>query len=105
MIRRPPRSTLFPYTTLFRSIGPQVLDALELQGISGEATLGRRAVHLLADERVVRRRDLAHLRLDLRQVLGRERRGHPEVVVEAVLDGRTEADLGAREQLSHRRDP
>src|SRR3712207_8807069 len=24
MIRRPPRSTLFPYTTLFRSIGPEV---------------------------------------------------------------------------------
>src|SRR2546430_12356925 len=24
MIRRPPRSTLFPYTTLFRSIRPQV---------------------------------------------------------------------------------
>src|SRR3712207_7440407 len=23
MIRRPPRSTLFPYTTLFRSVGPQ----------------------------------------------------------------------------------
>src|SRR3712207_1848818 len=25
MIRRPPRSTLFPYTTLFRSIAPQTL--------------------------------------------------------------------------------
>src|SRR2546426_3063406 len=25
MIRRPPRSTLFPYTTLFRSIGPALL--------------------------------------------------------------------------------
>src|SRR2546426_7704586 len=25
MIRRPPRSTLFPYTTLFRSINPQSL--------------------------------------------------------------------------------
>src|SRR2546430_11139344 len=25
MIRRPPRSTLFPYTTLFRSAGPLVL--------------------------------------------------------------------------------
>src|ERR1039457_1089014 len=25
MIRRPPRSTLFPYTTLFRSIPPKVL--------------------------------------------------------------------------------
>src|SRR3712207_7439246 len=24
MIRRPPRSTLFPYTTLFRSVQPQV---------------------------------------------------------------------------------
>src|SRR5687767_15774494 len=24
MIRRPPRSTLFPYTTLFRSIGPRM---------------------------------------------------------------------------------
>src|SRR5947207_7525582 len=25
MIRRPPRSTLFPYTTLFRSLGPHAL--------------------------------------------------------------------------------
>src|ERR1044072_9584063 len=25
MIRRPPRSTLFPYTTLFRSVGPRRL--------------------------------------------------------------------------------
>src|SRR5687767_15482766 len=28
MIRRPPRSTLFPYTTLFRSIAPVVLVAM-----------------------------------------------------------------------------
>src|SRR3712207_8142767 len=28
MIRRPPRSTLFPYTTLFRSDGPGPYDAL-----------------------------------------------------------------------------
>src|SRR5258708_28639279 len=27
MIRRPPRSTLFPYTTLFRSLGPAFKDA------------------------------------------------------------------------------
>src|SRR5256885_7776416 len=31
MIRRPPRSTLFPYTTLFRSHGARVLQASELQ--------------------------------------------------------------------------
>src|SRR5438874_6936178 len=28
MLRRPPRSTLFPYTTLFRSLPPQVRHAL-----------------------------------------------------------------------------
>src|SRR5256885_16196942 len=27
MIRRPPRSTLFPYTTLFRSLTPQQIEA------------------------------------------------------------------------------
>src|SRR3712207_8585431 len=30
MIRRPPRSTLFPYTTLFRSAGLHSLDSHEL---------------------------------------------------------------------------
>src|SRR2546430_3170440 len=29
MIRRPPRSTLFPYTTLFRSVRPGTLQAFE----------------------------------------------------------------------------
>src|SRR5438309_6934816 len=28
MIRRPPRSTLFPYTTLFRSLLPQLVEPL-----------------------------------------------------------------------------
>ena len=27
MIRRPPRSTLFPYTTLFRSLAPEVFES------------------------------------------------------------------------------
>src|SRR3712207_7827494 len=39
MIRRPPRSTLFPYTTLFRSLGALILFgstfALFLHGASG----------------------------------------------------------------------
>src|SRR2546429_6889678 len=43
MIRRPPRSTLFPYTTLFRSREPRaVLDALAwCEGVM----LGREAYH------------------------------------------------------------
>src|SRR3712207_9562122 len=40
MIRRPPRSTLFPYTTLFRSIkeadAEKALDALEAVGMRRE---------------------------------------------------------------------
>src|SRR5256886_4182253 len=40
MIRRPPRSTLFPYTTLFRSIA--VVDAMERQGVRGNLHGGMR---------------------------------------------------------------
>src|SRR2546422_7233094 len=40
MIRRPPRSTLFPYTTLFRSRGNGVLD--EAAGAQGDRSRVRR---------------------------------------------------------------
>src|SRR3712207_7610133 len=37
MIRRPPRSTLFPYTTLFRSQGvPVALDGLAAAGVRAQ---------------------------------------------------------------------
>src|SRR3712207_7643523 len=35
MIRRPPRSTLFPYTTLFRSVHPRHGDELAARGETG----------------------------------------------------------------------
>src|SRR2546430_3983864 len=35
MIRRPPRSTLFPYTTLFRSGDGQLLAFMEPRGVPG----------------------------------------------------------------------
>src|SRR5687768_17669545 len=44
MIRRPPRSTLFPYTTLFRSLGGPVREALA-EVVPGE----RVRVHRRAD--------------------------------------------------------
>src|SRR2546421_257117 len=34
MIRRPPRSTLFPYTTLFRSVGVSAVTSSGSQGLS-----------------------------------------------------------------------
>src|SRR2546430_11375449 len=37
MIRRPPRSTLFPYTTLFRSLGGGRLFRVQRLSVSGSA--------------------------------------------------------------------
>src|SRR2546429_6487879 len=44
MIRRPPRSTLFPYTTLFRSVGHRVSERgnLTLGSIANQAERSRR---------------------------------------------------------------
>src|SRR5260370_18135422 len=39
MIRRPPRSTLFPYTTLFRSSGLDLKGGLLYAGSSGDSRL------------------------------------------------------------------
>src|SRR3712207_7061907 len=58
MIRRPPRSTLFPYTTLFRSRGPSG-DVGLLDQPPGEA----RADHRLVDERVAERELAARVQL------------------------------------------
>src|SRR3712207_6889912 len=49
MIRRPPRSTLFPYTTLFRSLGAGRQQAERLQHL-GAAVLVERAEDLVEDE-------------------------------------------------------
>src|SRR3712207_6996677 len=55
MIRRPPRSTLFPYTTLFRSLeggGGDVAPAVEVRGVDGDrfTVLGDGAVVVAAVE-------------------------------------------------------
>src|SRR3712207_8016757 len=56
MIRRPPRSTLFPYTTLFRSVGRRKLRA-DQQAVA----VGQVAPDLLGDERHHRMREPQHL--------------------------------------------
>src|SRR2546426_11240976 len=47
MIRRPPRSTLFPYTTLFRSVG--VIFEVESAGDLVEMRAGAKDIGVLAD--------------------------------------------------------
>src|SRR2546426_6254671 len=49
MIRRPPRSTLFPYTTLFRS-GPLVSKE-HLEKVEGYIEIGRKEAKLVAGGR------------------------------------------------------
>src|SRR3712207_7804929 len=55
MIRRPPRSTLFPYTTLFRSVDDRrlVLGDDDLAGLAHQAQVGvlQLEADLLADDR------------------------------------------------------
>src|SRR5262245_65233467 len=48
MIRRPPRSTLFPYTTLFRSASLTPLEAVFGAASVAEAARGRRLRRVIA---------------------------------------------------------
>src|SRR3712207_2705264 len=50
MIRRPPRSTLFPYTTLFRSLESEGSLRIELVGDDGTTTVLRESVPVRASE-------------------------------------------------------
>src|SRR5258708_9838065 len=56
MIRRPPRSTLFPYTTLFRSNGSQVVEAFDLNVMG----LARSSVALDPDSTATKTRSEEH---------------------------------------------
>src|SRR2546430_8757626 len=59
MIRRPPRSTLFPYTTLFRSQGPpHVLAAGKMPALPIGAGRRHGTLPAAGDDRAGDRRDL-----------------------------------------------
>src|SRR2546427_1398745 len=98
MIRRPPRSTLFPYTTLFRSNGQEVAGDRRYRSKSGAI--------LWARERSVLRRDaagrprcvltlverVAEAGSDLLDRLSRRERE----VLELVVAGHTSKEIAAR---------
>ena len=80
------------------------VDELDLEGLalSFEETLRLVARDDCLPERLVARDDLAHAFLDRREILGRERLGAVEVVVEPVLDHRADRHLGVGPQRLHR---
>src|SRR5262245_66600493 len=59
MIRRPPRSTLFPYTTLFRSIGEEELGIAHRQHAIPQRRAG---AHILANRSEEHTSELQSLR-------------------------------------------
>src|SRR3712207_8675933 len=61
MIRRPPRSTLFPYTTLFRSEPPRERPAVELDLVAlDEAHLDRVGLRGLVAEVLLEQAEVEH---------------------------------------------
>ena len=67
-------------------------ESLELERIVDEFRLRALAIDLLAHERKFFVRSAAHLLLDLLEIVGGERLGDLEVVVEAILDRGAESD-------------
>src|SRR2546425_7131042 len=96
MIRRPPRSTLFPYTTLFRSLRLQPLDVVER---NERVLLAEEGEHRALELRGLLDRDPAPVegcaRLDLVGELTRAEVGHAPAHAEA----RDPDPVGAHEGL------
>src|SRR3989454_2296585 len=100
MIRRPPRSTLFPYTTLFRSLGELSRDHTDTPRADGEegVALQHRLIFVeprldevdrLAHLRVPARRDIVARSADLMEAVEQARAGQ---LLEAIEDHLTFAD-------------
>src|SRR5439155_5505721 len=111
LIRRPPRSTLFPYTTLFRSLGHEPLEHVcrrprlaadedEIRG-RGEGVQARHA-RQPAEQEITALLNLAGaLGHQLRGVEGGVRRseGHAVHVVRELRLGDLRRDRGVRERI------
>src|SRR3712207_9516505 len=92
MIRRPPRSTLFPYTTLFRSLERHYVPALE----AGEhAQVLRRRDHLL-EHHVGVAPALRVVYVDLGAVLHLVKDPESQVAVCALVPEAVNGDADAR---------
>src|SRR5437867_59600 len=89
---------------VFRIGAAELLDLLDLVVLLAlaEELEGIGHAHIAVLEGRVSLHHLAHLLFDLPEVVGRECPREVEVVVEAVLNGRPETELRAREQLEHR---
>src|SRR3712207_7621062 len=66
MIRRPPRSTLFPYTTLFRSMEPEREDLLPGAYVTARIITEQQSVLALPEEAIVSQADTNYIFVQVR---------------------------------------
>src|SRR5436853_1465455 len=85
MIRRPPRSTLFPYTTLFRSSGKRL--ATITKKSSAVATSLRRRSDVRSEEHTSELQSLRHL--VCRLLLEKKKKKRIKLVIETSTHYRT----------------
>src|SRR5690606_13448802 len=78
----------------------EIIESFQLEWVACESLARVLQGHFLPDERQLLGNDLPHFRLASHQVFGRERLVNSEIVVEAVIDGRSEADLGIGAQTA-----
>src|SRR3712207_7671467 len=95
MIRRPPRSTLFPYTTLFRSVAERVTRGGLLEADDRDDLAGAHALALLALVRV----HLVDLADPLLAVLGAVEHRGPGGELAGVRSEEHTSELQSRQYL------
>src|SRR2546425_8892390 len=80
MIRRPPRSTLFPYTTLFRSCSRSIAERSEARRVEGGRRLGDISAdqELRSEEHTSELQSLAYL---VCRLLLEKKKNHSPVVI------------------------
>src|SRR5258708_27852233 len=93
MIRRPPRSTLFPYTTLFRSRGGLGQGGRSARGHLRRRDPALRAAHREAAEQLVEQRSEEHTselqspdHLVCRLLLEKKKNAYPLIYFSRMLD-------------------
>src|SRR3712207_9267578 len=98
MIRRPPRSTLFPYTTLFRSGVPVLNDWLKHRALKNESRFSR--TYVVCDgNRVVAYFSISAGAVERSAAPGKMRRNAPDAIPVSVRSEEHTSELQSRQYL------
>src|SRR2546429_8528687 len=103
MIRRPPRSTLFPYTTLFRSIVADFIQWAKAQGIPVGPIRGSGAGSLVSYALTITDLDPIRFGLLFERFLNPERVSMPDFDIDFCQDRRDEVISYVQERYGRAR--